>query len=450
MQKIFHHNSSGNAAFTGDLLSREVLRAISLHPVKQYKYQYRLHNFFRERKIFDLRQRHLELKRNVFQLKTELLAAASSGKASTTTVTSTTTADKQNDQDAINTEIESEFDNIIFNKNENYSRTLLANRFNLPATFRTVHEPVKREHRYDFDFFTRSLFSYTYVSPKRGLEGYWKRSIVDTIRQLMDEINRNSIERGRLIDYKDTLYGYVRHDPLLGLDYIMDILLVYRKYEGRKMTVPVRRHAYVRNTFTTLLCREDDLVSSIYLGRADDNNLPSFDTSNPTNVSTAGDQINRNERSGNVLFKYISDLVDGLFNHKLTNQAAESTNTSARSAHHVHPNLELVKTNEPSELAYYANRIVNQKVINFVLPLSGRWEIFKRFVVNYEETCVRPGENTRLAVVLFENEQSQLIQDDRSGKMVKQSVLVEKIFYEVPLNITLYLIYYQPFPTFDI
>ena len=55
----------------------------------------------------------------------------------------------------------------------------------------------------------------------------------------------------------------MRHHPLYGMDYIIDILLVYRKYEGRKMTVQVRRHAYVRNTYTHLVCRENDLQSSI-------------------------------------------------------------------------------------------------------------------------------------------------------------------------------------------
>ena len=64
---------------------------------------------------------------------------------------------------------------------------------------------------------------------------------------------------------KDILYGYVRHDPLIGLDYIIDILLVYRKYEGRKMTVPVRRHAYVRNTYTHMAFREDTLNTSIFV-----------------------------------------------------------------------------------------------------------------------------------------------------------------------------------------
>jgi hypothetical protein len=45
MQNIFYHNSSGRLAFTGPLKSREVHRAITLHPVKQYSHMYRLFNY---------------------------------------------------------------------------------------------------------------------------------------------------------------------------------------------------------------------------------------------------------------------------------------------------------------------------------------------------------------------------------------------------------------------
>jgi hypothetical protein len=43
------------------------------------------------------------------------------------------------------------------------------------------------------------------VSPKRRLEGYWQASLRDNLRQIMSDINRNGIERGRVIDYKGEL-----------------------------------------------------------------------------------------------------------------------------------------------------------------------------------------------------------------------------------------------------
>lgn len=65
----------------------------------------------------------------------------------------------------------------------------------------------------------------------------------------MENINGFSKQRGRVIEFKDILYGYYRLDPIHGADYILDILLVYKKYRGRKMTVPVRRHGYLQQTF---------------------------------------------------------------------------------------------------------------------------------------------------------------------------------------------------------
>jgi chondroitin sulfate synthase len=204
MQHIFHHNSSGNNAYTGDLLSREVLRAISLHPIKISNYQYRLHNFMNLRQIIDLRQRSLLLKREVFKLKTEILNAElhSIENNTDTSMTPKATSTNANANELDNVEIYSDFENLILNKKENLSVEALSNRFFLPPLFQMLKTPKKREDRHDFDFFTRSLFSSTYISPKRGLEGYWKNSLVDTVRQIMEEINHNSIERGRIIDFK--------------------------------------------------------------------------------------------------------------------------------------------------------------------------------------------------------------------------------------------------------
>lgn len=66
----------------------------------------------------------------------------------------------------------------------------------------------------------------------------------------MENLNKFSRERGRMIEFKELRYGYFRENALYGADYILDLLLVYKKYRGRKMTVPVRKHAYVQQQFT--------------------------------------------------------------------------------------------------------------------------------------------------------------------------------------------------------
>lgn len=46
---------------------------------------------------------------------------------------------------------------------------------------------------------------------------------------------------------------------------------------------------------------------------------------------------------------------------------------------------------------------INNKIINFILPLSGRYETFRRFIKNYEEVCLENDERTALVLLLFRN-----------------------------------------------
>jgi len=79
--------------------------------------------------------------------------------------------------------------------------------------------------------------------------------------QVMDLINKFSKQRGRVIDFKEIFYGYQRVNPLFGVDYMLDMLLMYKKYRGKKMTVPVRRHAYLQQQFTG---KEDNNMILLY------------------------------------------------------------------------------------------------------------------------------------------------------------------------------------------
>lgn len=73
------------------------------------------------------------------------------------------------------------------------------------------------------------------------------------------------------------------------------------------------------------------------------------------------------------------------------------------------------------------------------MPLTGRWEIFKRFMRNYEQVCLSNGgqANTKLAVVLFENDSTKLIRDEKSGKYYPQSQMIRTVFYQLRKRYTL-------------
>lgn len=69
MQSILHHNSSGRYAFTGNLKSREIHSAITLHPVKKAPLMYRLHSYMQGLLAQDRRQHLLSLHRDINQMK---------------------------------------------------------------------------------------------------------------------------------------------------------------------------------------------------------------------------------------------------------------------------------------------------------------------------------------------------------------------------------------------
>lgn len=87
-----------------------------------------------------------------------------------------------------------------------------------------------------------------------------REGLEDVITQVMDYINNFSRQRGRVIEFRELLYGYTRTNSLYGQDLILDLLLIYKKYRGKKMTVPVRRHLYVQRAFTDFFIREKNVT----------------------------------------------------------------------------------------------------------------------------------------------------------------------------------------------
>ena len=112
-----------------------------------------------------------------------------------------------------------------------------------------------------WNFLARSVDSTETVNPRRAIDAPLREGVEDVIREVMEGINGLSKERGRVIDFKELLYGYYRINPRLGVDYILDLLLVYKKDRGRKMIFPVRRHAYLQQAFGPLALRRHPLAA---------------------------------------------------------------------------------------------------------------------------------------------------------------------------------------------
>ncbi|XP_060565018.1 chondroitin sulfate synthase 1-like [Ruditapes philippinarum] len=202
MQKYFYQNfKEYKGSFVDTLLDKEVQRAITLHPIKMPTYQYRINNHFTSVKIKEMKQKELELHREITEM------------------------------------------NQVLNAKYDFDKYGLK-----PSV--TTFIPQKPSDVIGWEFInSKVVTSHLNVNPRKGLTAYRKETLNEVVAQTMEIINKNSKHRGRTIDYKDVLYGYTNTDPLNGANYILDILLTYRKHKGKNLNVPVRRHAYLHQTF---------------------------------------------------------------------------------------------------------------------------------------------------------------------------------------------------------
>lgn len=88
-----------------------------------------------------------------------------------------------------------------------------------------------------YTLFTASQYSANTELPVRSIEPAYKQCFDEVVRTYMEEVNKVSRAMGRFLEYKKTLYGYYKYEPKYGINYILDLFLIYRKYSGKKMSV---------------------------------------------------------------------------------------------------------------------------------------------------------------------------------------------------------------------
>ncbi|KAA8584726.1 hypothetical protein FQN60_008511 [Etheostoma spectabile] len=214
MQQLFYENYEHNKkGFIEELHSSKIHNAITLHPNKKPAYQYRLHSFMLGREISRLCYRSILLHRQ------GLLMSSLS-------------------------DTEVQWEDQQLGSPPSYMR----------------YKPSERHDVIEWDFLTgRHVYSAAENKVARQSLGNSLRTALEgIILQVMEMINENSKTRGRVIDFKEIQYGYYRVDPMHGAEYIIDLLLLYKKHKGRKITVPVRRHAYLQQSFSRPFFTETD------------------------------------------------------------------------------------------------------------------------------------------------------------------------------------------------
>ncbi|XP_039615416.1 chondroitin sulfate synthase 3-like [Polypterus senegalus] len=299
MQQLFYENYEQNKkGYIQELHSSKIHNAITLHPNKRPDYQYRLHIYMLSRKISELRYRTIELHRE----------SAAMSKLSNTEVQK---ADQQLGQ--------------------------------MPSY--TRFQPMERTEVIEWEFLTgRHLYSMAESQiPRQGINSVLRTALDDVVLQVMEMINENSKSRGRVIEFKEIQYGYRRVDPLHGAEYILDLLLLYKKHKGRKVTVPVRRHAYLQQSFSR----------------------PFFLEQGDTDVKELVEAINSDSQS----FSFLSSSLKIFSPFQFTESTKEM-------------------------------RERGEKKIHILVPLTGRYDIFVRFMENFEKTCLIPNQNVHLAIIL--------------------------------------------------
>ncbi|KAI5279343.1 Chondroitin Sulfate Synthase 3 [Manis pentadactyla] len=303
MQQLFHENYEHNRkGYIQDLHNSKIHAAITLHPNKRPAYQYRLHNYMLSRKISELRYRTIQLHRE-----SALMSKLS------------------------NSEVSKEDQQLGVMPSFNH------------------FQPRERDEVIEWEFLTgKLLYSASETQPPRqSISSVLRTALDDTVLQVMEMINENAKSRGRLIDFKEIQYGYRRVDPMHGVEYILDLLLLYKRHKGRKLTVPVRRHAYLQQLFSK----------------------PFFKETEELDVNSLVETINSDTQS----FSFISNSLKILSSF----QGAKDMGGH------------------------------DEKKIHILVPLVGRYDIFLRFMDNFENTCLIPKQNVKLIITLFSRDAGQ-------------------------------------------
>lgn len=341
MQTIFYHNQT-NDAFSGSLKQKYIHNAITMHPIKDPQNMYRLHNYIKGQKIQHNYQEAITLHRDISSSMSYFGVEPGS---------------------LINSELiedlplypEPPGSEYFLGDPELLGSPNSLNRFN----YKTIADVL------EWELIAKSLYSYKDFNPKKRIGSSLKEGLSDIVREVMEITNSNANQRGRMIEFKELLYAYWRLDPVHGADLILDMSLLYKKYTGNKMTVPVRRHLYVQQTFTGISIKELSNDESVI---QEDN------------------------------------FVKGVFS----------------------------KIGQSLQIPLIFNNN-SREVINFILPLSGRFETFKRFIKVYENVCINEEESTRLLIVLYkdDNELEEFNNNLNLIKITQEKYPKHELYYKI-------------------
>ena len=197
----------------------------------------------------------------------------------------------------------------------------------------------------------------------------------------MAKMNANSPVKGRVIEFKQVGYGYRRINPLHGAEYVLDLLLVYKRFRGKKLTVPVRRHAYLQQTFSRTEMREVQEIDVEALKAA---------------VNGRGALSLLSHTKNRVM------SVLGLTDGGGKDQADDHFKPQLLHAGRTDPRNVPSAVGAPTVPAVVST--ASDKVVHMIVPLVGRVETLTLFMSNLERISLALGDAVSVMIVLFRND----------------------------------------------
>lgn len=223
MQKLFHHNVSiQNLWKDGFYPTKELFKTITIHPIKDSVAMQNLYLYFKN-------IRHQELRHEISKTHRDLRKY----------LANITSIDKYSQYKFIN-----------------QIKSLAASMMHSSTSYNSLNS---------WKFFSKKFYSESSINPKKHIAKHIVQAYNHNLQSIMSFVNRKSVKKGRILDYHSLYYGYIRFDSNFGVQYILDLLLIYRKYQGKRMTIPVRRHAYAVQSFSETIIRERENVNDLYV-----------------------------------------------------------------------------------------------------------------------------------------------------------------------------------------
>ncbi|VDN40883.1 unnamed protein product [Gongylonema pulchrum] len=97
----------------------------------------------------------------------------------------------------------------------------------------TRHIPSSARDLFHWDFISSNniLFCAGQVNcPRHTVDLSIRTALNEIIAQLFDEFNANARQRGRVLQFQNIQYGYMRVEPRFGVDYVLDMILWFKKF----------------------------------------------------------------------------------------------------------------------------------------------------------------------------------------------------------------------------